>query len=499
MSRQYPGDNGMKSWLDDLDSKLLKIRNQYGHAYYQGFRTGELNTCILSEIAERQSSLLQTPGILEKAAQIIIGSESTPSGNPIASRKASLLIELLKRGEVENSPELVELRSRIQKAEIAFVPVFGSGRGYSDRRKTLSGCEDRKTRREAHLSMQPLLGIIGSACHDFVELANNLSQQSGYPGYFDLCLSQDELNSTRLQSDMDNALIATEEAYGAFLDFCRQKTGSDEPELFDLPLAQAHLFRDADRLFSDRDSVSDLKGTLKSLSMDLDDMPISVEVADSPNAGTCFVLGPDDVRLVLGSETGHFGHYVAFHEFGHALHYCRQPESALLRDTGICLETMADFFAGLLTDPDWLSGFCSMTDREMGDYLRVKKLVDSYRIRAMIVDTRFEYEVFSNPTESFERTWSRLNSDILGVACGDAIWSPFSIYRPAYTKNYVYSHFLSGMLTRLSRESRVCAESSKAMLSLFEETVEQGNVVSFEERMKSAGLDSIELKADTIL
>jgi hypothetical protein len=47
----------MKNWLDDLDLKLLQIRNQYGRACYQGFRTGKLNTSDIKRIAERQSSV----------------------------------------------------------------------------------------------------------------------------------------------------------------------------------------------------------------------------------------------------------------------------------------------------------------------------------------------------------------------------------------------------------------------------------------------------------
>jgi len=490
----------MQNWLDDLDLKLLEFRDQYGRTYYQGFKTGKLNTEYLREISEQQSSLLATPGILEKAEQILTTSEDISSEKANAARKASLLIRLLKREGVEKSPLLVELKSRIQLKEIAFVPSFGADKhGYANRRDILSLCEDRTLRREAFFSMRPLLESIESTCHDLIGVANELSIESGYLNYFDFVLSQDDLNSDQLNIDMENALLATEKPYRAFLDFCRHEIVPGKLDLFDIPFAQAKLLKETDRLFSSRDSISDLKGTLDTLSIDLDGLPISMEVVDSPNAGTCFVLGPDDVRLILGSEAGYFGHYVAFHEFGHALHYCRQPDSVLLRDNGICLETMADFFAELLTDPEWLSGFCSMTSQEIRNHLRAKKLVDSYRIRTMIRDTIFEYEIFSNQVKSFASTWSSLNKEILGIASEEAIWSPFSIYRPAYIKNYVYSNFLSRMLTGVSKKSRLQADSSKAMLSLFENIVEHGNMVSFKERLTSAGIDSIELKADSSL
>ncbi|MCK5035264.1 MAG: hypothetical protein KAS73_05160 [Candidatus Sabulitectum sp.] len=491
----------MKKWINDIDSQLLEIRNQYGHTYYQGFKTGKLNTDILKDLADQQNALFSTPSIVEKTEQILAKTGNISSITSETQRKASLLLKLLKQEEVEKSLPLVMAKSKILQAENAFVPsIDDKQQGYSKRREILSQCKDRKKRYDAYFSLQPLLQSIERESHDLIQLANEASAKIGYSNYFDFCLSQDDINSNQLENDIENALIATEESYKNLLEFSRQEIGTNRIEMFDFQLVNAKLLKEADRQFTRKSKISDLKKTLNSLAINLDELPVSIEVIDSPNAGTCFVLGSNDIRLTLGSEAGYFGHYVAFHEFGHALHYSLQPQSALLRDNGICMETMADFFANMLTDSEWLSEYTSMTEKEINNYLEMKKLVDSYRVRTMIRDTTFEFEIFKCPGESFEKIWSNLNKKIMGVSSDKAIWSPFSVYRPAYTKNYVYSHFLSKQLAEISKNKfGIQGKKRKAMLSLFERITTPGNMTQFKERIKSIGIDLDQLKVNISL
>ena len=488
----------MKNWLSDIDKQLLQIRNQYGNTYYQGFKTGKLDSALLEELAEKQTEVLADTGIVDKLNQILSEEDSGAEEAIQILRKSILLRRVIDGVRVEKHPALVSLKGKIQLQENEFIPSFGGEQnGYSARRSILSESDDMECRRNAFLSLQPLLNNISDICYELIEVANVASSDSGYTSYFDFLLAQEDMTNDQLESAMVSALHATEDSYLEFLAIGREMLKSERINLFDLPFIQGELTRETDKLFSKRNRFTDLRETLNSIGIDLSEFPVTIETVDSPNAGTCFVLGSRDIRLILGLEGGYFGHYVAFHEFGHALHYSMQPDSAILSDQGVCLETMADFFATLLSDPDWLSEHTLMTAQEVQKFLRMKKLSDSYRIRTMIRDTMFESEIFRNPGKSFDEVWLNLTEKILGVQAKEAIWSPFSIYRPAYSKNYVFSHFLSKSLTELtSMKKDSSSENTKRLFSLFNDLVRQGNLEPFEDRAVKLGIDYCALGTD---
>ena len=481
----------MKNWLNDIDARLLEIRNEYGSTYYRGFKTGKLDSACLGVLAERQMDVLSDPEIPNRINRILLETDSLKPEAADFRRKSVLLRRLLESVRVEKHPVLVSLKAKVQQDENEFVPAFGiSRKGYSARRNTLSHCEDRECRRKAFLSLQPLLGKISDRCCRLVAAADSVSSDAGYSSYYEFLLAQEDMTVSGLHITMNRALQATEDSYLEFLAMGRDICKAERISEFDLPFTQGVLTREVDRLFSQRSKISDLKETLDSMGIDPDMFHVSMETVDSPNAGTCFVLGSEDIRIILGSEPGYFGHYVAFHEFGHALHYSLQPQSTLLSDTGICMETMADFFATLLTDHGWLSEHTSMTPGDITEYFKMKKLSDSYRIRSMIRDTMFESEIFTHPGKSFHEVRGNLTERILGVQAGEPVWSPFSMYRPAYVKNYVYSHLLSHSLDELTTlKHGNHSENQKRLLSVFTDIASKGNLVPFQERLVEYGID----------
>jgi len=481
-------------WLDQLDSEILNIRNQFGHIYYHGFLTGNLDTNRLSELSAIRKSLLERSDIQEKLTSILAGASSENLSVNEHKRRASLLQDLLEMERIEGAPLFVLYKADIQKQENEFTPSFGSNsKGYTARRKALSSNESRQFRQEAHKSMYPLLTGIANNCHEFIEIANALSMEQGYSDYFQFRLSQDNLNADEISEDLEAVLKVTEDDYLEFLSLARRVTDTGRVENYDLPYAQNIILSELDKFYSSN-PVSDLKKVLNSLGIDLNAFPVSIESADTSNAGACFVLGSDDFRLILGSEKGYFGHYVAFHEFGHALHYSYQPKSVLLSDNGLCLEVMADFFASVLIDPSWLDEYTLANESEITHLLRQKRLSDSYRLRTMVLDTLFEREVFGSPGKSYETIWSKLSQEILMVPDKEAIWDPFCIYRPAYTKNYLYSYFLANRLAEVRFERYgSLMKNPRSLHKVFKEITESGNLYPFNERTKKVGLDSIRL------
>lgn len=485
----------MDKWLDELDSKLLSIRNQFGQIYYQGFLTGNLDVDRISELSAKRKSLLEQSDIQEKLTSFLVGASSENWSVNELKRKALLLRDLLIEERVEGASALVSSKAAIQKQENKFIPSFGSdSKGHAARRNALSSNDSKQVREEAHSSLSPLLSGIESNCREFIEIANTLSKEQGYSDYFDFRLSQDNLNPVEVNQDLEAVLEVTEEEYLEFLRLAREVTGTETVDFCDLPFAQKSILCELDRIYSGNSPISDLKKLLDTLTIDMDSFPVTIESADTSNAGACFALDSDDFRLILGSDNGYFGHYIAFHEFGHAMHYSLQPKSVLLSDRGLCLEVMADFFTSVLADPSWLGEYTLANESEITRLLELKRLSDAYRLRTFVLDTMFEREIYRSPWKPLETTWRKLSKEILLVPDKEAIWDPFCVYRPAYTKNYLYSHFLAKRLAdiRFERYGSLL-DNPMSLNQVFAEITEYGNLYPFKERVKKVGLDSIRL------
>jgi len=91
----------MDKWLDELDSKLLSIRNQFGQIYYQGFLTGNLDVDRISELSAKRKSLLEQSDIQEKLTSFLVGASSENWSVNELKRKALLLRDLLIEERVE--------------------------------------------------------------------------------------------------------------------------------------------------------------------------------------------------------------------------------------------------------------------------------------------------------------------------------------------------------------------------------------------------------------
>lgn len=485
----------MHEWLDELDAELLSIRNQFALIYFQGFLTGDLDVNRISELSAIRRSLLAQPDLHIKLASILPGTSTENSSRSELVRRAILFQDLLDAERIEGAPLFVSSMADIQKKENEFTPCFDSDyQGYSARRNALSTNESRQVRHEAHNSLSPLLTGIESKCREFIEIANSLALEQGYSDYFHFRLSQDNLKADELGQDLEAVLKVTKDDYLEFLRHARKESGTDCIDSCDLPYAQNRILSKLDQVYSSSIPISSLMKMLNSLAIDMTSFPVSIESADTSNAGAFFALGSNDFRLILGNEQGYFGHYVAFHEFGHVLHYSHQPKSVLLSDKGLCMEVMADFFASVLTDPSWVEEFTFANEPGITHSLELKRLSDSYRLRSLVVDTMFEREVYGSPGKPFQSVWGNLNQEILSVPCKDAIWDPFCVYRPAYTKNYLYSHFLANRLAeiRFERYGSIL-ENPKSLHKVFREITEFGNLLPFNKRFKKVGIDSIRL------
>jgi oligoendopeptidase F len=423
-------------WLDLLDKRIMEIWNEYGSLYYHGFRDSRLDTEGLNILTQKYRELLGDPSLLSKILSVL-----QSSSDKVIKRKAELLRSLITQERVESSPILSELRTAIMNEDSAFRPVVsGENIEYSERRRILCSEADRDTRREAYYSTLPLLHQIEEKSRKSIKVANELVKLEGIDNYFEFSISFENLGIDSLKKTFSSILNQTSQDHKEFLKRSRSIVGSSELQSYDLQYTLEKITTPPVSHFPADRLLDTLKKTVEGFSIDFDSLPITIEMFDTPNAGTCFVLGPDDIRLVLNPDDGYFPYYVAFHEFGHALHKLYRPDnSAILSHSGLCAEGLADLFAGFIREPEWLSSFTEMTGCEIDKFLAERKLSVAYKYRDRIRTTVFEYEIHRQPDTDFFSKWNELTEEYLGISSPDPIWDPFSVYRPSYVKNYIYS------------------------------------------------------------
>lgn len=471
-------------WIDELDLKIKRNWEEQGLLSYKGLKSREFNQEKLNEKAREMRSLILAPEVSEKI-KTGIGKEEEPK----IKRKAEILNQFIIQISVDYTPELFQLRNEIEEMVNKFRPVIGGKEiEYSERAEIQRKSPDRKKRKEAYYGFLPLLKQIEGKARDTIKIANELAKNEDFDNYFELKASFDDLTVEEITNLFNAVCEETEDTYKRFIKDAREKLDISDLKSYDLSYAISKFTSPADSYFPKDKLVDSLRKTLKSFSIDLDALPVKIEMFDIVYGGICFVLGPKDIRLVLNPKDGFEYYTTIFHEFGHAIHFYYQPKnSMLLTDNAILKEGLAEVFAGFNEEIEWLSEFTKLDDEMISTFIQKRKIQDAHWIRQYIMSTMFEIEIYKNPEVDFSSLWNEMSKKYLGVEAHNPVWSYFVFYFPGYVKNCVFARMIKKkILSFCKKEFENIIGNPEVVRFLIEKFYKPGNLIPWKEKIEKA-------------
>lgn len=462
----------LKSWLDQLETRLEKVAVSYNSASFNIYigRPGP----DLSQFDPAFSSIF-----LEPANQQVVNFWRERAADPLLRRRLELFRRNFLGAEVSKAPKISDTRNQLNDQLIKFQPQVGGKKvSRSEITEILRSHPDRDTRRKVYQqALTPLSTRLAAQVAELLHLRNVEARRLGYANFAELQLALAGLNRASLFELFDHLEKLTTGAYNAFLENSRRESGLDRVESWDLQWLAERKASLPEAAFSPEKIPGLVKDLLGKFGLDLAALPVELVTKDIPFGGLCFTIKvPDDIRIVSNLRPGYPSFRTLVHEYGHALHaaFNRQQFFTLKRESGIFNEGMAETLAYFTHHPEWLAGATGLDPAQVARYREDTRPRRVLRLRNLMAQARFEIEAYDNPSADLDHLLAETETRYLGVPLNlTPRWaaSSFPTTHPVYRHNYILADLIAAQTHAALKEK---------FGSFFDlETNERGKVFEF--------------------
>lgn len=481
----------MQEWINQIDRRLSKLRDEEAKIYYQADAGGELDMDALTNCAERRRRLLQSPNM-----ETMIQRQREVADSPADKRICDLLLAQWRLTQLDDEPSVSRLRSEIERTLYEFQPqIDGENISFSVMGGILKTSNDATKRKAAHLSMKPFLEKVAPQCRDFLRAANQAARNLGMSNYVEAKLASQDLDVPSFQRICEHLRNQWLLVWRSFVAE-EESRHSITLQPWDVLFLLGQRIREAEQgIVFPKDVERTITETFSLFGLDLSSLPIRLEFRPIPHIGAVHTLKVgSDIRVVMRegtSFTGFDGWNTLFHEIGHAIYYCYAPrDSALLLDNRIGRESLAELFACLIETPEWFTKFVDCSLEQAQKLLQVRRQASIIKTFGYLRETLFEIELFLDPEKDFETTWERVTGEILGVSDTSGVYSDFLGTYPMDIKDYVYARWLAdNMTTKLRDESDEKLLSPNTMNQIIQRYYGQWNLEPWHVRFPKVSFD----------
>jgi hypothetical protein len=272
-----------------------------------------------------------------------------------------LLERLALDAQSEETSEIVRLRLPLERKLARFRPTWHRqrvSRGFIQgelRRNSDLGERERAWRAE-----DSLYRSLEEDARGLFAARNERARELGFPNFAELRLKLMGIPPARLARMLDRldraAVRPLRSLREEFLD--SQRPVAWMP--WDLEHAEHLRTRFPRGAFRPEERIAAVRAAVRGWGFTLHRLRIRIDLHDVPFGGlTQVVRIPDDIRIVMHPEGGWDAYQIAFHEFGHVLHFShvRQPSHVLrFPDVGFTalVEGVAGFFEEIPLAREWL-------------------------------------------------------------------------------------------------------------------------------------------------
>lgn len=481
--------------------------------------------CYAMGIANWNSYLKEGPADLNSAkakfAAIFLDEQRRSVISEWRQRSGSLADELLARrlemwhrcfigGAIYADPEIARLENSLQKRVTDFKFV------HEGKPITRAQISNRMREERSQRARHKLWQVTGQASREaeedlvrLVKLRNEKAKQLGFDNYYSLVLHLQAVDEAWLLETLNTLEERSRPTLQAFVDSSKKTLRVKQFRPWDFDFAVRGAFSLPDKYFPADSVFAILHRFQQTIGFPVDSLPIKEYVKDIPYSGLSLAIKiPDDSRFLLNPTKGKGFYETAFHEYGHSLQAVyTQVEFPILKGyewipgshSSAYAEGVADLHKEFLDIPAWLSTYTKARLHEITQYLAGRGIPVLYRMRRLLKDFFFEYEMYKNPDQDLAALEREMFKKYLLVEMDQAdphlfaanIW--YTSY-PCYFQNYI----LAGMIATQLQEALTHKYGDERITSpnvaewIIEHLYTSGETTEWPERIREATGKSLE-------
>ncbi|MCI4321060.1 MAG: hypothetical protein L3K05_01990, partial [Thermoplasmata archaeon] len=376
----------------------------------------------------------------------LLGRLSGRLGAPLLERRVELLQRVVFDAEVEQSPDVVRVRSRLQGRIVRFRPTWhGRKVGRAEVYDALRSAPDRGERERAWRADDPLRRSLEGPLRELIEVRNDHARALGHRNFAALRLSYEGLSPDHLRTLSAEALVGLPEAAARLRAEAKTRSSDEGWAPWDVRFALEQRARLPTGPFPGGRMVTAIRSALGAWGIPARRRTFQIARCDLPFGGlTISVELPRDVRILVHPKGGWEYYMVLFHEFGHAVHAASidQP-THLLRTTDPGYAGFAEGIAGVFEqvaqDANWLATVRGLDSGLVAGFARARTWVALIEAGQTALSLETELRLYERPGRDPRPSTHTLARRRFGYdAYRDLSWAaPFFVTHPIYMQSYL--------------------------------------------------------------
>jgi hypothetical protein len=428
--------------LDAIERRLAQLDRRIGLAEWALY-TGRGNEGASVRWQTGRARFLRARGPARVVARLSGG-----LGAPLLERRVELLRRAILDAHVEQAPEIVRTRLRLQARIVRFRPLWHGRRvGRAEVYEALRSSPDRGERERAYYSEESLLHSLEAPLRHLLGVRNDLARSAGFSNFAAVRLSFEGVPAGRLRAIVREVVRGVSRAAHALREEETERTGDPAWAPWDLRYALEQRAPLPPGPFPGRRMVATVRRALAAWGVPPRRRAFRIVQRDLPFGGLTFAVEvPRDVRILVHPKGGWEYYMVLFHEYGHAVHFASVDQPThLLRTTDAGYSGFAEGIAGVFEriaeDPNWLGTVKGLDAGVVGPFSRARAHAAWLEAAGTALGIETELRLYERPdsdptphVRALARRWFGYD------AYRPRSWAnPFFVTHPVYVQSYLLS------------------------------------------------------------
>jgi peptidyl-dipeptidase A len=404
----------------------------------------------------------------------------------------------------------VELWNKVHYQISTYKTQF-NGRELNDNEvlKFLQTSTNSKDREKIWYEKMKLGKVIEDELLELVDMRNKIAKSKGYSNFYELKLKSQELKL----GELNNVILKLREHLDEDFTFIKNQIDKELKVKFNLKedpmpwhynhpfLQETHINYMSDENLTKNKVIHDLKSWFSDKGLDIEDLINNSNItANSKKSSASFCLNIDrkkDVRVSCHFNQNQKSIALLLHELGHALYEVNISQELpfiLKKSSQVFIsEAIALFFEKLAYKQSWFTTAITQTSSQTPIIQTKQHSINNLlRLYETISITRFEYELYANPSQNLNKLWWDIVEDTQRLKRPDdwnhAFWAnkPHLTTLPVYYHNYLLGEVLSSQFHVLLNRTFGSSTSEESLLYLKEKFFRKGNSVYWKRLLSDA-------------
>lgn len=444
--------------LDSLEMKLDWTARQMARHRWEQVYTGKADS--LEYYRGLWNYVVSDPQVLSVLDE---GRRLVDEG--IQQRRWELAFRAVKRGQVDGNSEVARLERKLRNYYSKFRTVSDEGSITSEvLQQKIATSADPVEREMAYRSWAAIGADAADDVARLIRMRNQIARRSGFVGYFNLALDQQEIDRQQYLDLLDHVDSVTSLAYDSIIYELHAELGQETIAIWDLDYAHRQVQSDLDAFLPVDSQLDVVSLSLLELGLNLDALPIYMDYSPEKQMSASYVVSTiepaHDVRAAfnLRDGVGPTGTYLG--GVGSAVFgaFVTQDEPLFDRTVPECwVAGIAHVFEQLAVHQDWLTTYANVPASMADEYTDAESRHRIISLRKLLLQARFEYEAYQDPNRDLNKLYWDLFEQILRLPRHDDLkpWAnePAFVSKPVSIQNDLIGQMIAAQTIAFLKDS----------------------------------------------